>query len=49
MTHEQVVEYLDWLKKYLNLIAKNTSGYNHNQKMRHEQVVQYLAMELGLN
>jgi len=37
------------LDKYLNLIAKDTSGYNENQKLRHEQVVEYLAKELGLN
>jgi hypothetical protein len=37
------------LDKYLNLIDKDTSGYSDSQKLRHEQVVEYLAKELGLN
>ncbi|CAM0909641.1 unnamed protein product [Alopecurus aequalis] len=37
------------LDKYLNLIDKDTSDYNDSQKKRHEQVVQYLAKQLGLD
>lgn len=39
----------DKLDKYLNLIAKDTSDYSDNQKKRHEQVLEYLAKELGLD
>jgi hypothetical protein len=37
---------VDKLSKYLDLLHKDTSGYDDVQMKRHEQVVDFLAREL---
>jgi hypothetical protein len=37
---------VDKLSKYLDLLHKDTSGYDVAQMMRHEQVVEFLAKDL---